>query len=100
MAKIIMTDNDGDTAGTFTANGDDPISSQAQDNGIDVPVACGVGVCGSCKGSCKSGSEFIDPEAFGEAQVPMEDGEILTCLSGVKSDAPADATIEIELENY
>ena len=99
MAKVIITDNSGDEITNFAGNSDDPISTQAQENGAEVPVACGVGVCGTCKGTCGKGAEFVDAEMFGEAQVPLGEGEILTCLSGVKEDAPDDAEIEIELEN-
>ena len=99
MAKVIIKDNSGDEIANFAGNSDDPISTQGQENGADVPVACGVGVCGSCKCKVKKGAEFIDAEAFGDAQVPLEEGEVLTCLAGIKEDAPANAEIEIELEN-
>jgi ferredoxin len=99
MVKIIIKDNSGAKIAGFTANGDDPISTQGQENGAEVPVACGVGVCGACKGHCKKGSKFIDDSKFGDAQVPLEEGEILTCVAGIKDDAPEDAEIEIELEN-
>ena len=99
MVKVIVKDNSGDEIANFAGNGDDPISTQAQENDVDVPVACGVGVCGTCKCKVNKGMEFINPEEFGDAQVPLEDGEVLTCLAGIKEDAPADAEIEIELEN-
>ena len=99
MAKIIIKDNSGKKIADFSANSDDPISTQGQENDIEIPVACGVGVCGSCKGRCSKGGEFVDGSKFGDAQVPLEDGEILTCLAGIKEDAPEDAEIEIELEN-
>lgn len=99
MVKITIKDNSGTKIAGFSANGDDPISTQGQENGADVPVACGVGVCGTCKCKVNKGAEFIDSEMFGDAQVPLEEGEALTCLTGVKEDAPADAEIEIELEN-
>ncbi len=99
MAKVIVKDNSGDELANFAGNSDDPISTQAQENGAEVPVACGVGVCGACKCKVKKGREFIDDSAFGDAQVPLEEGEVLTCVSGIKEDAPEDAEIEIELEN-
>lgn len=99
MAKVIIKDNSGEEIANFAGNGDDPISTQGQENGADVPVACGVGVCGTCKCKVKKGAEFLNAEAFGDPQVPMEEGEMLTCLSGIKEDAPEDAEIEIELKN-
>jgi ferredoxin len=99
MAKVIVKDDSGKKIAGFTANGDDPLSTQAQENGAEIPVACGVGVCGACKCKVKKGAEFIDAEAFGDAQIPLEEDEVLTCLSGIKENAPEDAEIEIESEN-
>ncbi len=99
MAKVIIKDNSGKQIADFAGNSDDPISTQGQENGAEVPVACGVGVCGSCKCKVKKGREFIIDNEFGDAQVPLEEDEVLTCISGIKEDAPEDAEIEIELEN-
>ena len=64
MAKITIKDNSGKKIADFSANGDDPISTQGQENDVEIPVACGVGVCGSCKGKCSKGGEFIDNTKF------------------------------------
>ncbi len=99
MAKVIIKDNSGDELTNFAGNSDDPISTQAQENDAEVPVACGVGVCGSCRGKCTKGREFIDETAFGDPQVDLAEDEILTCLCAIKKDAPAEAEVEIELES-
>ena len=99
MAKIIIKNNDGKKVAAFKDNGDDSIGVQAQDNGADIPFSCGVGACRTCVGKCTSGKEHVNKEAIGTQHIDVEDDEILTCIAGVKEDAPDDAIIEIECEN-
>ncbi len=99
MAKIIIKDNSGNQVTEFKDNGEDSIGVQAQDSGADIPFSCGVGACRTCVGKCTSGKEHINPEAIGPQHIDVEDDEILTCIAGIKEDAPDDAKIEIECEN-
>ncbi len=99
MAKITIKDNSGKKVTQFSSNSDDSIGTQAQDNGADIPFSCGVGACRTCVGKCTSGKEHINPEALGTQHIDTEDDEILTCIAGIKEDAPEDAKIEIECEN-
>ncbi|NJP03884.1 2Fe-2S iron-sulfur cluster binding domain-containing protein [Candidatus Gracilibacteria bacterium] len=99
MAKITIKDNGGNILAQFDSTNDSPIATQGQNNGVPVPVACGVGACRMCVGQCNKGHEFINESAFGEKHIGTEENEVLTCISGIKEDAPADAEIEIQLEN-
>ena len=99
MAKITIKDNGGNILAQFNSTNDTPISTQGQNNGVPIPVACGVGACRMCVGKCNKGHEFIDEKAFGEKHIGTEETEILTCISGINENAPTDAEIEIQLEN-
>ena len=99
MAKIIIKDNSGQTSAGFDSNSEESVGVQAQDSGAPIPFSCGVGACRTCVGRVEKGAEFLNPEAVGPQHIPTEDDEVLTCICGVKPDAPADAEIEIQCEN-
>ncbi len=99
MANVKITDNSGKTAAQFTANSDESIASQAQDNGASIPISCGVGACRTCVGVVKKGKKHLDEESVGPKHISTEDDEVLTCICGVKKDVPDGAEIEIECEN-
>ncbi|MCF7846989.1 MAG: 2Fe-2S iron-sulfur cluster binding domain-containing protein [Candidatus Gracilibacteria bacterium] len=99
MVKVTFKDNSGNPITTIDANNDEPLSTQGQAAGAAVPVACGVGACRMCVGKCTRGAEHLDQNAHGEKHISTEEDEFLTCICGVKEDAPDDAEVEIELEN-
>lgn len=99
MANINVNDNSGKPVAKFCANKEESIGTQAQDNGAPIPFSCGVGACRTCVGKVKKGQEFINEEAVGPKHIQTEEDEILTCIAGVKTDAPENAEIEIECEN-
>ena len=99
MAKVTITDNSGKKVADFDSNTDESIGTQAQENGVPIPFSCGVGACRACVCKVKKGKEFIDEEAVGPKHIQTEDDEILTCISGVKKEAPENAEIELEVEN-
>ncbi len=99
MAKITIADNSGKPVANFDSNADESIATQAQNSGAPVPVSCGVGACRTCVGKVKKGKEHLDEEAVGPKHISTEDDEVLTCICGVKKDAPADAEVEIACEN-
>lgn len=99
MVRVTVTDADGNEAAQFAPECDESLGTQIQDQGVPLSIACGVGACGTCRGKVVSGAEHIDAEANGPAQYPLDDGEILTCISCVREDAPDDASIEIQVSN-
>ena len=61
-------------------------------HGIDIPLACGGGVCGVCLCQVESGGEVIQLDKIAAPIMPLptdETGnpkEILACVAGVKTD--------------
>jgi len=58
--------------------------------GIDLPISCGVGVCGFCRSKIIAGKEYID---IGKKSMPMKDleeDEVFVCVWGILSSALTD----------
>ena len=99
MTKIIIKNTEGQELTNFMANHEESLGTQIQENNIPLTIACGVGACGMCKGKVLKGKEYLNLEAFGIPQYPLEENEVLTCICGLQKDVPEDAEIEIEFEN-
>jgi len=99
MAKIIVKSGSGAELGTFEADATQSITALGVNAGVMIPVACGIGACGICVADIEKGEEYIDPAAFGTGGFPIMDGQILTCVAGVKADAPSDAEIILSCPN-
>jgi ferredoxin len=99
MAKIIVKSGNGSQLGRFEADSTQSIASFGALAGVMIPVACNIGVCGLCVAEIESGEQYIDPNAFGMGSFPLLDGQILTCIAGVKSDTPADTEIILTCSN-
>lgn len=99
MAKITVKSGNGNEIGTFEADSNQSIASQGAMSGILIPTACGIGACGICVADVEKGEEFIDGDAFGAGGFPIMEGQVLTCISGIKADAPADAEIILSCPN-
>ncbi len=99
MARVRIQDADGNQAAEFTPEHDESLGTQIQEHGVPLSIACGVGACGTCRGRIISGAQFVDKEANGPVQYPIEDDDVLTCIACVKEDAPEDAVIDIEIQN-
>jgi len=99
MAKFIITDHMGTPAAEFESVSDESVGAQAQDAGAPIPFSCGVGACRTCVCTVKKGKEYLDPAAIGPQHIEVEEDEVLSCICGVKEDAPADVEIELQAEN-
>lgn len=99
MPKVTIKNSQGDDQGTFQSDSSQSVGTQAQEEGVPIPFSCGVGACRTCVCTVNKGMEHIDQEAVGPKHIETEDNEILSCISGVKPDAPDDAEIEIQAEN-
>jgi ferredoxin len=97
MAKIKIISNSGEIMTEFTADQTKSIGTAAIENGANIQIPCGMGACGMCAGKISKGEEFIDNAKFGENHLGIQ---ILLCISGIKDNAPDDAEIEIQMENY
>jgi ferredoxin len=62
-------------------------------HGIDIPLACGGGVCGVCLCTVEEGGEVLQPDKITTPFIPLsqdENGnpkEILACVAGVTTQA-------------
>lgn len=99
MATIVVFDNAGNEVSRFKAEAEESIGTQAQDNGAPVPFSCGVGACRTCVGVVTQGMEHVEREAVSPQHITTEDDEVLTCIAGIKSDAPDDAEVHVQMEN-
>ncbi|MFC4520216.1 anthranilate 1,2-dioxygenase electron transfer component AntC [Cupriavidus pinatubonensis] len=57
-------------------------------NGVNIPLDCREGVCGTCQGRCESGSytqDYVDEEALSAEDLAAR--KILSCQTRVQSDA-------------
>jgi ferredoxin len=61
-------------------------------HGIDIPLACGGGVCGVCLCSVETGGEALQPDKITSPLIPLPNDEkgnpkeILACVAGVKTE--------------
>jgi ferredoxin len=99
MAKITVKSGNGSEIGTFDADSSQSIASQGALAGVMIPVACGIGACGICVADIEKGEEFIEVNAFGTGGFPIMEGQILTCIAGIKTDTPADTKIILSCPN-
>ncbi|MDW7564273.1 2Fe-2S iron-sulfur cluster-binding protein, partial [Klebsiella pneumoniae] len=56
--------------------------------GINLPLDCREGVCGTCQGQCETGiyeQEYVDEDALSERD--LAERKMLACQTRVKSDA-------------
>ena len=99
MVQVIVKDSQGKILCEFSGNSKDSLSSQLQENGAFVPVACGVGACGICKLTVKKGIQFLEPEKFGKKAIQTQENEVFSCVSGIREDTPKDEIIELKCDN-
>jgi ferredoxin len=64
-----------------------PLLDNLEEAGVDQPSSCMSGACGTCVTKVEEGMEHLEKEKFGDALFPVEDGEILTCVCGIKEES-------------
>lgn len=72
----------------FTALPNEILLDAALRNGINIPLDCREGVCGTCQGRCESGDytqDYVDDEALTAEDLAQR--KILSCQTRVQSDA-------------
>ena len=89
---VIIKDNAGKELWSFIAEDMKSLQELAAMHGIDIPLACGGGVCGVCLCKVETGGEAIQPDKITNPIMPLpndEQGnpkEILACVAGIKTD--------------
>lgn len=85
--KVAFSFADGKTL-FFPVQANEILLDAALRNGINIPLDCREGVCGTCQGRCESGDysqDYVDEEAL--SSLDLQQRKMLTCQTRVKSDA-------------
>jgi anthranilate 1,2-dioxygenase reductase subunit len=85
--KVAFSFADGKTL-FFPVQPNEILLDAALRNGINIPLDCREGVCGTCQGRCESGDysqDYVDEEALSSQDLLQR--KMLTCQTRVKSDA-------------
>ncbi|MDC4173557.1 2Fe-2S iron-sulfur cluster binding domain-containing protein, partial [Acinetobacter baumannii] len=72
----------------ISVNNDELLLDAAVRQGINLPLDCREGVCGTCQGQCETGiyeQEYVDEDALSERD--LAERKMLACQTRVKSDA-------------
>lgn len=72
----------------ISVNNDELLLDAAIRQGINIPLDCREGVCGTCQGQCESGQyelDYVDEDALSERD--LAERKMLACQTRVKSDA-------------
>ncbi|MBB5416937.1 anthranilate 1,2-dioxygenase electron transfer component AntC [Paraburkholderia atlantica] len=85
--KVALSFADGKTA-FFDVSPNELLLDAALKNGVNIPLDCREGVCGTCQGRCESGDytlDYVDDETLSAEDLAQR--KILSCQTRVKSDA-------------
>lgn len=82
--SITVQDSDGVVLNSFLAWADTNIAWQANQHACDIPTACCSGACFVCACRIIAWAEYIDIAKFWQPLVSIQDGQVLTCIAGIK----------------
>ena len=85
--KVAISFADGKTH-FFPIKAGELLLDAALRNGINIPLDCREGVCGTCMGRCESGQyslDYVDEEALSPSD--LQQRKVLACQTRVRSDA-------------
>lgn len=85
--KVAFSFADGKTL-FFEARANELLLDAALRSGVNIPLDCREGVCGTCQGRCESGQytlDYVDDEALSERD--LAERKILACQTRLQSDA-------------
>ncbi|GFM81322.1 anthranilate dioxygenase reductase [Pseudomonas cichorii] len=85
--KVAFSFADGKTS-FFEIKPNELLLDAALRNGVNIPLDCREGVCGTCQGRCESGQytqDYVDDEALSEHDLAQR--KMLSCQTRVQSDA-------------
>lgn len=93
---IRLQQPDGSIIANFPAEDRQSIAQIAKNNGVEIPISCGIGMCGVCKCKIISWNQYIQIDKISMPMRPLErneDGEfqeVLACVWGISSEAIKD----------
>jgi anthranilate 1,2-dioxygenase reductase subunit len=85
--KVALNFSDGKTA-FFDVHANELLLDAALRNGVNIPLDCREGVCGTCQGRCEFGTytqDYVDEETLSEDDLAQR--KMLSCQTRVQSDA-------------
>ncbi|MCM2494742.1 anthranilate 1,2-dioxygenase electron transfer component AntC [Burkholderia glumae] len=85
--RVAFSFADGKTV-FFDIHKDELLLDAALRNGVNIPLDCREGVCGTCQGRCESGrytQDYVDEETLSPADLAAR--KMLSCQTRVQSDA-------------
>jgi len=85
--KVAFNFADGKTS-FFEVKANELLLDAALRNGVNIPLDCREGVCGTCQGRCESGQytqDYVDDEVFSDTDLAQ--GKMLSCQTRVQSAA-------------
>ncbi len=88
--QIIIHNNEGQEILRFAGEETKTFFQMAKGAWVDLPVSCGVGICGFCRSKIIAGKEYID---IGKKSMPMKDleeDEVFICVGWILSSALTD----------
>jgi len=85
--KVKINDTDGNLLQEFIGEDDKSFHVMAEEAKVDIPIACGAGACLVCAVRVIEGMEYVQPDKIQAPLVETEEDQILTCISGIKTEA-------------
>lgn len=93
---ITLQKPNGSIIAKFPAEDRQSIDQIAKNNGIELPISCGIGVCSVCKCKIVSWNQYVQIDKISMPMRPLErneDGsfqEVFACVGGISSEAIKD----------
>ncbi|MBO4203268.1 GatB/YqeY domain-containing protein [bacterium] len=97
VITVLIKDSTGKEVGSFQVKNDENASQSIQElaamHGIEIPLACGGGVCGVCLCKVESGGEAVQSDKITAPAISLPQdangnpAEILACVAGIKTEA-------------
>ncbi|EKD24672.1 MAG: hypothetical protein ACD_80C00174G0022 [uncultured bacterium (gcode 4)] len=93
---IKLQQPDGSIIATFPGEDRQSIAQIAKTHGVEIPVSCGIGVCGVCKCKIVSWNQYVQIDKISLPMMPLERSaegnfqEVFTCVGWISSEAIKD----------
>lgn len=88
--QVIIQNNIGQEVIRFAGEDSKTFYQMAKDAWLELPISCGVGVCGFCRSKIIAGKEYID---IGKKSMPLKDiaeDELFICVGWILTSALRD----------
>lgn len=89
--QVIIHNNEGKELVRFAGEESKTFYQMAKEAWLELPISCGVGICGFCRSKIISGKAYID---IGKKSMPMKEldaDELFICVGWIMSPALTDS---------